>query len=146
MALFGRKKPAAPKRTFDQTMQLVQAAMDEDHQAVLRLCQEVQPIDIFADLGDFYAKVAPALKPEQKDVMRKEIDAADGPPEVKNAVHDIGNPLFIDNDPHAVSAQINKHGKALINHPEGLWAGVTMETVFAAARINKDLNIQMNWS
>lgn len=146
MAFFGKRRQTPPQRTFDITMAMVQAAMAEDAQALTSLSQRLEPIDVFADLADFYANVTPRLTPEQKEMIRREIDAVDGPPAVKTAVHDIGLPLFLELDPQAVATQITLHGKASVNGPGNLWADITMETIFVASRINQALDITMNWS
>jgi len=50
-------------------MALVQAAMDEDYQQTLvRLCDAIQPVDVFADLATFYARVGARVTPEQKEI------------------------------------------------------------------------------
>ena len=108
MKLF-KKKPD----TMSLTMTYVQAAADENPTAMLQAATalgSVSPADIFANLGDFYQKIAPSVTPENRVVMRAEIAATLGPPEEVTAVQAIAIPLIVESDGHAAAAAINLHG------------------------------------
>jgi hypothetical protein len=146
---FQKKTVKHPKNSMSLTLGLVQAAMDENLEAITQAqlaLSKSSAIDIFADLGDFYSRISSGITAESKEIMRIEIAAVEGPEELRTAVREIATPLIVDNDGHAAVAAINRHGAELITRTDNLWFGVIMETVFAAARINVLLGIRLNWN
>jgi hypothetical protein len=140
-----KKKPD----TMSLTMAYVQAAADEDPTAMLQAATalgSVSPADIFANLGDFYQRIAPSVTPEHKAVMRAEIAATAGPPEVVTAVQAIAIPLIVEPNGHAAAAAINLYGGKLVDNKDNLWSGVIMETLDAAGRINRRIGVTLNWA
>ena len=101
---FQKKTVKHPKNSMSLTLGLVQAAMDENLEAITQAqlaLSKSSAIDIFADLGDFYSRISSGITAESKEIMRIEIAAVEGPEELRTAVREIATPLIVDNDGHA---------------------------------------------
>ena len=142
--MFKRKKVVDP---ISVTFAAVEAVAQEDVptiQASALQLQQLSAQDIFGALGDVFKRIRPTLKPEQLEIIHAEIGAADGPESVRQAVADIGEALLINCDPQLAARKIAEHATHLANEQDK-WAGVIWETVEAAGRSWRRLEIKANW-
>jgi len=129
------------------TFAAVEAVARQDIPAIKASALQLQQLsaqDIFGALGDVFKKIQPALKPEQLDIIRVEIGAADGPASVRQAVADIGSALLVTCDPQLAATKIAEHATQMAEEQDK-WAGVIWETVEAAGRSWRRLEIKANW-
>jgi hypothetical protein len=130
------------------TFAAVEAVAQENISAIKSAALDLQNLsaqDIFSALGEVFARLVPALKPERLDIIRTEVRAADGPNTVRVAVADIGDALMVKCDPQLAATKIAEHARCLAQEPDN-WAGVVWETVEAAGRSWRRLEIKANWS
>jgi hypothetical protein len=143
MPLF--RKPVDP---MSATMALA-VAIGRGDQAEIATCanavEKLTPEQIFGSLGNLGQILSRHLTPEDREVMRRELAAADGPPEVRAAVQDIGESLLVEVNAQAAAAAVARHSKQIIPAGNNLWAGVIFETVAAAGRIVSLLGVKLRW-
>ena len=142
--MFKRKSYVDP---VSITFAAVDAVAQQDVSAIKASALQLKQLsaqDIFGALGDVFTRIRPALKPEQLDIISAEIGAADGPVSVRQAVADIGDALMIKCDPQLAATKIAEHATHLAGE-QGEWAGIVWETVEAAGRSWRRLEIKANW-
>lgn len=139
------------KRRIDPlsaTMSLVEAIAKDDQAAVeqaTRGLEALSTMDIFFSLFRFGQTFAAGLGPADKEIMREELQALEGPPDVQAARVAIGLSLLYKPVQRTVTETINAYGQGLISSPGKSLGQVAAEIVVAAGRICRRLDIRFRW-
>jgi hypothetical protein len=146
----GEKLAIFQKRVdpMSATMALA-SAIDGGDQAEIAACAEavesLSAQQIFGSVGNLGQILSRHLTQERRDLIRRELAAADGPPEVQAAVRDIGESLLLNVNAQAAAAAVARYAKEIIPAGNNLWSGVIFETVAATGRIVRELGVKLKW-
>jgi hypothetical protein len=122
------------------------AACDEQQMARATANLEGMKTRILVDaLGNVGGLIAPKIKPEQLDVIREELAAAPGPPEIQTAIRDVGTLLVVTPNAQQAYEAIIRHGAEVRHLGEGIWPAILMLILTAVGRAFGRLNITMTW-
>jgi hypothetical protein len=130
-------------------MKYVEAASLDEEQRMDAAAASLDGVNarvVFDALGKFGGFIVPNLKPEQLDVIREELGAANGAPEVQAAVRDIGTLLLVTPNLPEAYQTIIRHGPAIRALGDGGWPLVVTLTLRAAGRAFGRLKITMTWT
>lgn len=126
---------------------MVTAIVAGDLPAVLSAVDSFEPLaaqDALAGLEYLGQLISRGVTLSDREMMRAELQAAHGPPEVVSAVCDIGNLLLVEPDASAAHSVIVSHAGWLHGSADDLWAAAVGELLFATARIIQHLRIDMS--
>ena len=128
--------------SFSATMAALEAVQLGDQQQILAamaVLDEFPAKDILGSIAELFSRITPALKPEQKQMMREELDATNAPPAIKDAVVEIGNALMVEFDAIAMAQAL----RPMVE--QGYLVEVLGSIIFAAGRILRRLDAKMHW-
>jgi hypothetical protein len=143
----GRRILKEPADAVQATIATVGAIVRGDQAAILGAVDSSEALstqDVLSGLGHLGQLIFRRSARSDREFMRAELEAADGPPEVIAAVREIGNLLLVDADLAAAHAAIVAHAGWLEGSADDLWAAAVGELLFAAARIIQRLRIDIS--
>ena len=137
-----------PPDSLSLTMALVEAVAREDAGAIAEARESLAPVstlEVLHSLFRFGHLICSRLKPEQQDVVRVELAAAEGPLAMKAAVEAVGGAVLLQARQDAVTKAVNRHFASMASAPDDAIRRAVLEIVNATGRICRRLDITLNW-
>lgn len=138
------------KRKPDPTsvvMAAMKAVKDADPAAVAENRQVIDSMEshkVFKALGQVFTTVGPGLTVAHDDTIRAQLEAVDGPSDVKAATQEIGTALMVSRDPRSAESIWRQHGMKLIPKGDGSWNEAVWKTVEVGGNASRELGMDFN--